>query len=90
LAAAVLGGALGTVETFEPTLIASVSPPDRTARNLGSLTAFRSVGLFGANLALGVLALESAWLPYVYASVAALGATLVLLSVSAEPEARSG
>ena len=81
-AAGVLGGALGAVETFEPTLIASVSSPERTARNMGSLTAFRSIGLFVANLSLGVLALANAWYPYVYAALSALAATLVLLVVA--------
>ena len=81
-AAAVLGGALGAVETFEPTLIATVSSPERTARNMGSLTAFRSVGLFVANLTLGLLALANAWYPYLYAALSALAATLVLLAIA--------
>ena len=82
VAAGVLGGALGAVVTFEPTLIATVSSPERTARNMGSLTAFRSVGLFVANLSLGLLALANAWYPYVYAALSALAATLVLLVVA--------
>jgi MFS family permease len=82
LAAGVLGGALGAVETFEPTLIAAVSPPERTARSMGSLTAFRSVGLFVSNLVLGLLTLANAWSPYVYAALSALAATLVLLVVA--------
>ena len=82
LGAGVLGGALGAVETFEPTLIASVSTPERTSRNMGSLTAFRSIGLFVANLSLGVLALANAWYPYAYAALSAFAATLVLLAVS--------
>jgi MFS family permease len=90
LAAAVLGAALGTVETWEPTLIARVSSPDRTDRNLGSLTAYRSVGLFAANLMLGVLALANAWVPYVYASVSALAATIVLVVVARGADAQLG
>ena len=82
VAAGVLGGALGAVETFEPTLIATVSSPERTARNMGSLTAFRSIGLFVANLSLGVLALANAWYPYAYAALSALAATLLLLVVA--------
>jgi hypothetical protein len=82
LAAGTLGAALGVVETFEPALVADVSPMDRTARNMGSLTAYRSVGLFVSNLALGFLALRNPWLPYTYAALAALVATLVLLVAS--------
>ena len=82
LAAGVLGAALGTVETFEPTLVASVSTPERTSRNMGTLTAFRSIGLFVANLGLGLLALANPWLPYVYAALSALAATGVLLVVA--------
>ncbi len=82
LAAGVLGAALGAVETFEPTLIATVSTPERTSRNLGSLTAFRSVGLFVANLSLGLLALANAWYPYAYAALSAVAATIVLLVVA--------
>lgn len=82
VAAGVLGGALGAVETFEPTLIANVSPAERTARSMGSLTAFRSIGLFVSNLTLGLLTLANAWYPYVYAALSALAATLVLLVVA--------
>ena len=82
VAAGVLGAALGAVETFEPTLIATVSAPERTSRSMGSLTAFRSIGLFVANLSLGLLALANDWYPYVYAALSALAATLVLLMVA--------
>ena len=81
-AAAVLGGALGAVETFEPTLISAISPEAHASRNLGVLTAFRSVGLFASNLILGLLFLANGWVPYVYAAVAALVATLLLFVVA--------
>jgi MFS family permease len=81
-AAAVLGAALGAVETFEPTLIAAVSPPSRTSQSLGSLTAFRSIGLFASNLILGLLFLANRWLPYIYAGLAALAATMMLVVVA--------
>ena len=82
VAAAILGAALGTVETFEPTLIAAISPPEKTAQRLGSLTAFRSVGLFASNVILGFLFLANPWIPYVYAGGAALAATVVLVVVA--------
>lgn len=81
-AAAILGGALGAVETFEPTLIAAISPRSRVSRSMGSLTAFRSAGLFASNLILGLLFLANGWVPYVYAALAALAAAALLVGVA--------
>lgn len=81
-AAGILGGALGAVETFEPTLIAAISSDAQVSRNMGSLTAFRSVGLFASNLILGVLFLANGWIPYVYAALAAIAATALLVVVA--------
>ncbi|MEM0129674.1 MAG: MFS transporter [Thermoplasmata archaeon] len=82
IAGAVLGASLGAVETFEPTIIAAISPSHRTSRSLGALTAFRSIGLFVSNLALGLLFLVNGWLPYLYAAVAGLGAMAVMIAVA--------
>ncbi len=78
--AALLGAALGTVETFEPTLLARVVPSDRRSREFGRLTAFRSVGLFVANLVLGLLFVVNPAYPYLYASVAAGAAALLIVA----------
>jgi len=78
--AGLLGAALGVVETFEPTLIARVVPEVRRSREFGRLTAFRSVGLFAANLVLGLLFVVNPAYPYLYALLAA-GAAAILIVV---------
>ena len=80
-AMAVLGFALGVVETLEPTLIARLAPAARTSGGMGSLTASRSVGLFVANIALGLLYHLSPVLSYGYATVMAAAAAVLLLGV---------
>ena len=78
-AMAVLGFALGIVETLEPTLVARVTPARTASGGMGSLTAARSAGLFVGNLALGLLYLIGPAYAYGYAAVLALGATATLL-----------
>lgn len=80
-AMAVLGFALGVVETMEPTLIARLAPAARTSGGMGSLTASRSIGLFVANIALGLLYHLSPVLSYGYATVMAAAAAVLLLGV---------
>lgn len=79
--AALLGAALGVVETFEPTLLARVVPSYRRAREFGRLTAFRSVGLFVANLLLGLLFVVNPAYPYLYALVAAAAAAVLIVAL---------
>lgn len=80
--AALLGIALGVVETLEPTLIAFVSAAHRRASDLARLTAFRSLGLFVANLFLGLLYVVSPAYPYLYALTAAAAAATLLLGLA--------
>ena len=89
-AMAVLGFALGVVETLEPTLIARLAPASRTSGGMGSLTASRSVGLFVANLALGLLYHLSPVLSYGYATVMAAAAAVLLLGVGRRHGAAAG
>lgn len=79
--AAVLGAALGTIETFEPTLVAAISPTGTTSRNFGALAAFRSLGLFASNVVFGLLTVASAWYPYAYAALGAAAASVLLLAL---------
>ncbi len=81
--AGLLGIALGVIETHEPTLVAHLTPSDRTSRSFGVLTGSRSLGLFGANLALGILYLANPWYPYVYAALGAVAAAGILVAVGA-------
>lgn len=74
---AILGFAFGVIETLEPSLISVLSPG---GRGFGSLSASRSVGLFVANLAMGLLYVVGPGYAYGYAGLVALLATLVLWS----------
>jgi MFS family permease len=80
-AVAVLGVAMGVVETLEPTLISKVTPESRTSGGMGALTAARSMGLLIGNLAMGFLYVASPVYSYGYASLVALLAAMVLLVV---------
>ena len=83
---AVLGFALGVVETLEPSLMAALRPGRSAGRGFGALSSARSVGLFVGNLALGLLyGLGPSW-SYTYAAVVAAAAALVVLR--AVPSAR--
>ncbi len=87
-AVAVLGVALGVVETLEPTLISKVTPEARTSGGMGSLTAARSLGLLVGNLAMGFLYVASPVYSYSYACGVAVLAAIVLLVVLASSRSR--
>jgi MFS family permease len=82
-AVAVLGVALGVIETLEPTLISRVTPEGRTGGGMGSLTAARSVGLLVGNLAMGLLYALGPAYSYAYAAAVAVLAAAILLAASA-------
>jgi MFS family permease len=83
---AVLGFALGVVETLEPSLMGALRPGRSAGKGFGALSSARSVGLFVGNLALGLLyGLGPSW-SYTYAAVVAAAAALVVLR--AIPSAR--
>ena len=76
VAVAVLGAALGIVETLEPSLISVILPGGGSG--FGMLSAFRSVGLFVGNLAMGLLyGLGPSW-SYGYAAIVALSGAVIL------------
>ncbi len=86
LGVAVLGFALGVVETVEPALMSVLRPGRRAGRSFGALSAARSVGVFVGNLVFGLLyGLGADW-SYGYATVVSLVAALVVLQ--AVPSAR--
>jgi MFS family permease len=83
---AVLGFALGVVETLEPALMSLLSAAGYEGRGFGALTAARSLGLLLANLMLGLLYTFGAQYSYGYASLVALAAAVTL--ASAIPQVR--
>jgi MFS family permease len=79
---ALMGLALGVIETLEPTIISLIMPVSRTGGGMGALTATRSVGLFAANLIMGLLYIGKTWAwSYGYAALLAVLAAIILLSV---------
>ncbi len=79
LGVAVLGFALGVVETLEPSLVGMLTRAGYAGRGFGALSAARSIGLFVANIALGLLYSLGAGYAYGYAALLAALAAIVLL-----------
>ncbi|MCL4448869.1 MAG: MFS transporter [Actinobacteria bacterium] len=80
LGIAMLGIALGIVETLEPSLMSIIRPGGGSG--FGLLAAYRSTGLFIGNLVMGLLYTFGADWSYGYASVVALLGALILLVTS--------
>ncbi len=84
LGVALLGFALGVVETLEPSVMSTLHPGRQAGRGFGALSAARSVGLVVANLALGFLyGLGPAWSYGYAASVAVVAAAVIVLAIPA-------
>jgi MFS family permease len=81
-AVAVLGVALGVIETLEPTWISRITTTARRGRGMGSLTASRSIGLFVGNVSMGLLYQLSPTYSYIYATVVAVAAAIILLAAN--------
>ncbi len=91
LGVAVLGFALGVVETLEPSLIGMLSQAGFAGRGFGALSAARSLGLFVANAALGLLYALGPGFSYGYAALlAALAAAVLLVALPKVRLARPG
>ena len=78
-----MGLSLGVIETLEPTILSLIVRRGRTGAGMGALTATRSLGLFLANLIMGLLYYCGAtWIwSYGYAALLAIVAAVILLSV---------
>lgn len=84
---AVIGFALGIVETLEPAAMSILRSGGRAGRGFGALTSARSVGTFVGNLVMGLLYTYGAAAAYGYA--AAVAATAGVIVLSAVPALRS-
>lgn len=80
-AVALLGFALGVIETFEPTIISFIKGVKELGKGMGALTAARSAGIFIGNLVMGVLYVFSPFYSYTYAAVISLLAGLIMYSM---------
>ena len=77
---AIMGIALGSIETLEPTIISLVKSSMHSGSGMGALTSSRSIGLFFANLVLGLLYSLGPLYAYSFAALMALLAGAVLLA----------
>ncbi len=75
---AILGFALGVIETFEPTIISFVKGIRKLGKGMGTLTASRSVGIFMGNLIMGVLYVLSPLYSYSYAAIVSVAAGVIM------------
>ena len=80
----VIGIAVGTIETLEPTIISLVKSRLNSGSGMGMLTSSRSIGLFVANLALGFLYVLGPLYAYGFAATMAILAGIVLLTFGSE------
>ena len=81
---ALMGIALGSIETLEPTIISLVKSRFQSGRGMGALTASRSIGLFFANLILGALYMLGPLFAYSFAALMALLAGTILLAAKSK------
>ena len=81
---AMMGIALGSIETLEPTIISLVKSRLKSGSGMGALTASRSIGLFFANLILGALYMIGPLFAYSFAALMALLAGTVLLAAKSK------
>lgn len=81
---AVIGFALGVVETVEPTAMSVLRSGAQAGRGMGALSSARSIGTFVGNLAMGLLYGVGASFAYAYAGIlAAIAGVIVLFAVPA-------
>ncbi len=81
IAVVVIGMAVGTIDTLEPSLITQIKPRSERGSGMGALTASRSAGLFFGNIIMGILYYFGPFYSYIYAAIAACIAAIVLLTL---------
>ncbi len=81
LGVALMGFGLGVVETLEPSIISLVRRAAKLDIGMGSLQGARSVGLFSANLIMGILYVVSPAYSYAYATAISIAAGAIMLSM---------
>ncbi len=80
IVAAVLGIAVGAIETFEPTIISKIVTKNNEGRGMGDLSMGRSIGLFSGNIIMGFLLFYFGnFYAYTYAAFASFLAFLIIL-----------
>ncbi|MCL4363116.1 MFS transporter [Candidatus Marsarchaeota archaeon] len=82
VAAFVIGISIGSIETFEPTIVSLISSVKRQGSGMGMLSTSRSIGLFAGNIIMGLLYTVSPFYSYAYATAVAFAAGIILLASS--------
>ena len=77
---ALMGFGLGVVETMEPTIISLMRRIVGLDKGMGSLQGSRSLGLFFANLIMGILYVANPSYAYLYAALVSVAAGILVLS----------
>lgn len=72
------GVSMGFIETLEPTIIGFISSERKTGKSMGSLSAMRSLGIFVANIIMGLLYLIGAGYSFAYAGILSLIAGFII------------
>ena len=75
----VMGSGLGAIETLEPTLISLIKSSKDIGRGMGAIAGSRSLGIFSANLIMGLLYVINPAESYIYAAIVAIIAGAIVL-----------
>ncbi len=78
-AVALMGFALGVIETLEPTLISFIKGIKDIGKGMGALAASRSFGIFFANIIMGLLYVINPADSYFYAAIVSAAAGIIVL-----------
>jgi hypothetical protein len=76
-----MGIAVASTETFEPTIISKVVREESLGTGMGYLSAGRSIGVFIGNTVMGVLYQISYTYAYLFASISSLISFILILSL---------
>ena len=77
-AVAVIGFSMGVVETIEPTIVSLIKKAGSIGSGMGALTGSRSIGIFSANVIMGLLYALSPAYSYLYAGMVAILAAAII------------
>lgn len=80
LGVALMGFGLGVIETMEPTIISLLRSVAGLDAGMGMLQSSRSIGLFCANLVMGILYIVNPSYSYAYAAIVSVLAGVIVLS----------
>ncbi len=79
ISVAILGFSLGAIETIEPTIISLIKGARNIGRGMGSLSASRSIGIFFANIIMGLLYVLNPSYSYIYSGIISIAAAAIVL-----------